>query len=108
MIIYESDVKTVKPELTTTCLSRPPLFKSHFEHLLHKRPSEQRPPVNSGHLFDVPSVVVHMFDCTSETQVNAENAFLNWMWQLGFGCKPHKKKRINTKHLSELIFSQFI
>jgi hypothetical protein len=84
MIIYESDGKTVKSEVTTTCLSRPPLFKSHFEHLLHKRPSEQRPTVNSGHHFEVPRVVVaHMFDYTTETQNNAENAFLYWSWLLG-------------------------
>ncbi len=107
MIIYESDVKTVKPEVTTTCLSRPPLWTSHFEHLLHKVPSEQRPPVNSGHLFEVPRVVVHMFDYTSETQVNAENASLNWSWQLGLDANHTRKKRIDTKHLSELIFSFF-
>jgi len=46
---------TVKPELTTT--------------------SEQRPPVNNGHYFWVPKViVVHKFDCNSKNLI----CFINW------------------------------
>jgi hypothetical protein len=49
---------TVKPELTTTVVA------SRFPLLEHKGTFEQRPPVNNGHNFGVPKLVVVLrFDC---------------------------------------------
>ncbi len=40
------------------------ILESQFESLKHDATSEQRPPVNNGHIFGVPRVVfVYKFDC---------------------------------------------
>jgi hypothetical protein len=52
--------------VATTCLQRTLLMKSRSPYLLYTATSEQRPPVNNGHNFWYPRVVVVLrFDCTS-------------------------------------------
>ncbi len=51
------------------------ILESRFPHLENKVNSEQQPPVNNGHYFWVPRVVVvHRFDCI---QTRFQNFFLN-------------------------------
>ncbi len=48
----------------------PTNLKSQLRSLYYKSTSEQRPPVNNGHKFGVPRVVVvHKFDCISKYNV---------------------------------------
>ncbi len=70
---------TVKLELTTTSNNEhlsttTTIQESRFPHLEKKGTSEQRPPVNNGHYFCVPRVVVeHRFDCTRNFHVGRQD-----------------------------------
>ena len=59
---------TVKPELTTTSVWRPPVYIDHNIAVLfsaYRYPRTQRPPVIIGHSFGAPkATVAHRFDCT--------------------------------------------
>jgi hypothetical protein len=60
--IIQSNLANDRLPTTTTILG------STFESLKHTATSKQRPPVNSGHKFDVP-MVVHKNDLGPETLI---------------------------------------
>ncbi len=67
--LQEASRSTVKPQLTITPDLRPPITTPQlivsFRTFISKMTSEQRPPVNNGHNFWIPGVVVvDKSDCT--------------------------------------------
>jgi hypothetical protein len=87
--------------ITTTCLRiATTILKSQFKSLQPKTTSEQRPPVNNGHKFGVPRlVVVHKFDCIKLGKVKSSSSFSEFLISL-------KLKKIPVSRLSHWLLTK--
>ncbi len=87
------------------------ILESRFPHLEGKGISEQRPPVNNGHYFWVPRmVVIHRFDCIFFVQI--ADCGLVYFFPFSFktplplpSLPIHSPSRSSAVHFSKQIFT---